>query len=194
VWIRENSRLVQEAVISLYEFAEAETVCCYIALPREVQTGLIFDRCWRERKTICVPAFCRDKNGYELTRMKRDALLVKGPAGILEPAETDWILLDEVDLMLVPGVAFDVHGGRLGHGGGHYDRIMGSTRAGTPIDKKVCFKVGLAFEFQMCQRVPMGEADIRMNMVVTEKRVITVGEGVPAQRWGQQTGSGKGKM
>jgi len=70
-----------------------------------------------------------------------------------------------VDLVVTPGLAFDSSGGRLGHGGGHYDRLL----AGTTMQQ--AFKVGLALECQMVERVPMNARDIRLDAVVTERAV-----------------------
>jgi 5-formyltetrahydrofolate cyclo-ligase len=132
----------------------------------EVRTDAIIEQCWQENKRVCVPAYRAETNHYDFVTLDRDAPMVVGPARILEPEAKQWIPADEVDLALVPGVAFDSLGGRLGHGGGHYDRILGRVRSGTP------FTAGLAFEFQVYDRVPTNESDVRMDVVVTEKRVI----------------------
>jgi len=165
VWIDEKSGLIQQALLSLPEFAEASMVCCYLSMPFEARTDQILARCWDEDRTVCVPAFRRDVSCYDLAKIERNTPVVEGPWKVPEPLDTVWISVDEVDFMVVPGMAFDVRGGRLGHGGGHYDRIMKSGQ--NPL-----FIIGLAFEFQLFDRVPMGEKDEYVDVVVTEERVI----------------------
>jgi 5-formyltetrahydrofolate cyclo-ligase len=92
--------------------------------------------------------------------------MVPGPSRILEPDERTWIPVDDVDLVLVPGLAFDAAGGRVGHGQGHFDRTLRQARAGRPV------KAALAFEFQVFDQVPTTESDVRMDVIVTERRVI----------------------
>jgi 5-formyltetrahydrofolate cyclo-ligase len=92
--------------------------------------------------------------------------MVDGQSRVLEPEVKDWLSVDDVDLVLVPGLAFDSSGGRVGHGRGYYDKTLAQTRTGTP------FKVALAFEFQIFDRVPIDPSDVRMDVLVTEKRVI----------------------
>lgn len=164
-WIEEKSFPIQQSLSHLPEFVEADIVSCYLAMPFEVRTDRIIEKCWQEDKTVCVPAFRRSANRYDLTRVEKNTSIVEGPWKIPEPAETAWISSNEVDLIVVPGMAFDPHCGRLGHGGGHYDRIMKNGQ-----DK--LFKVGLAFEFQVFDLVPMDERDVCMDAVVTEERVI----------------------
>jgi len=142
-WIDENSGGIERAVAELAEFQKASVVASYVAMQGEVRTDAIIERCWDERKTVCVPAYRVEAGHYDFARMDRDARMIVGPSQILEPEQKQWIPADEVDLVLLPGVAFDSLGGRVGHGGGHYDRILGRVRSGMP------FTVGLAFEFQI---------------------------------------------
>ena len=174
-WISENSGAVERQVADLVEFRHASVVAAYVAMQGEVRTEALIERCWDERKTVVVPAYRRESGHYDLATMARDVRMAVGPCGILEPEEKQWISVDDVDLVLVPGLGFDSTGGRVGHGRGHYDRMMAPGRAGSP------FKMGLAFEFQMFDRVPTNAWDVRMDAVVTEKRVIrarSAGNGV----------------
>ena len=87
----------------------------------------------------------------------------KGAHGILEPARSLPADPAELRVVVVPGVAFDARGGRLGHGGGHFDRLLAQGDA---------LRVGLCFENRLMAEVPMDAHDIRMDVVITEKRVI----------------------
>ena len=95
-----------------------------------------------------------------------DADLTPGPWGIREPdpRRCPPVRPGDVDLVLVPGVAFDAGGGRLGYGGGYYDRLLGTCAEATTL-------VAAAFEVQMVERVPMGPGDRRVDLVVTERGV-----------------------
>ncbi len=89
--------------------------------------------------------------------------LKKGRFGIPEPAEPVFAAEDELDLILVPGVAFDRVGRRVGHGGGFYDRLLPQYRVS---------RAGICFDFQCLGAVPAEEHDIRMNWVVTETQIL----------------------
>ena len=167
VWIGQKSLAAQQQVTELPEFKKAKVVCCYLAMENEVRTDRLLDRCWKEEKTVCVPAFCRKTGKYRLSGIKKDTPVIEGHWKVWEPAHIQWIAVDKVDLIVVPGMAFDASGGRLGHGGGHYDQILGGRKS-----KLRCFKVGLAFDFQVFRSVPMGKNDVRMDVVVTEKQVL----------------------
>lgn len=155
------SREIQERLLCMQEFERATTVCCYLSLPCEVQTDLIVKRVWQAEKALCVPASMPNGGCYGLARMTAATRLIEGPAAVLEPSEPDWLDVDNVDLMVVPGVAFDSRGGRVGHGAGHYDRIMET-------GKRPLFKVGLAFRFQIYDVVPVEVGDVRLDRVIFE--------------------------
>ena len=165
-WIREKSRSVQRRLLNLSVFTEADIVCCYLSVHGEVQTDLIITQCMEKEKTLCVPAFCRENDRYELALLRKDTPITEGLRKILEPEKKEWISIDKIDLIIVPGLAFDPHGGRIGYGGGNYDRIL-EEKAVVGLEI-----VGLAFEFQIFKQVPMNEKDVRVDSVVTEKRVI----------------------
>ena len=92
--------------------------------------------------------------------------LVPGPARALEPpASSPSLPLDAIDLIVVPGVAFDARGGRLGRGRGHYDATLARLRPGTA-------RVGLCFDEQVVDRVPVEPHDVPLDVVVTGSRVL----------------------
>ncbi|HET6464357.1 MAG TPA: 5-formyltetrahydrofolate cyclo-ligase, partial [Nitrospiria bacterium] len=95
--------------------------------------------------------------------------LSPGPIGIPEPKPEAIrpVEVDRMDLFIVPGIAFDQRGNRLGQGAGYYDRLL------TPVAERIPI-IGLAFEIQVVERVPTGDHDIRVNWIVTEKRVIEI--------------------
>jgi 5-formyltetrahydrofolate cyclo-ligase len=93
--------------------------------------------------------------------------LLPGPIGIPEPRPEAIrpVEVKRMDLFIVPGIAFDERGNRLGQGAGYYDRLLAPVAERIPI-------IGLAFELQLVEHVPTGDHDIRVNWIITEKRTI----------------------
>jgi 5-formyltetrahydrofolate cyclo-ligase len=165
---QESSRQIVERLIALPEFLAAKTVSAYVSTAAEVQTHEFIERCWEQRKRVAVP--CCLQGELHLFRLDAMRDLVPRTLGILEPGaelrrNTERrIYPSQVDLFIVPGVAFDHAGGRLGHGKGYYDRLLGRATS-------TAHKIGLAFECQVIQQVPMGANDVFLNAVITEDAV-----------------------
>jgi len=149
----------------LPEWKEAKTVCCYLAMPLEIQTDLIIERCLAAGKRVFVPAWHQGRKKYMLARFKAEDDLQLGRFNVLEPVHPEWIGGEKAGLALVPGVAFDRCCGRLGHGCGYYDELLYRP------ELKSAFKIGLAFEFQMFDKLPQHAGDVRMDAVITETTV-----------------------
>lgn len=161
-----------EAAVNLFgmnEFSEAQSVACYVSTREEVLTEGIIGKCWKSGKKVCVPAYRCESGSYHLCWFDEGADLARGPMAIAQPENPSWIADAELDLVLVPGVAFDLRGGRVGHGGGHYDRLM------TENGCRRSFKVGLAYDFQVLPEVPLEDHDVLLDAVVTETRVMRQG-------------------
>ena len=88
-----------------------------------------------------------------------------GAFGILEPEPVDEVSLGEVDLILVPGVTFDLTGHRIGHGHGYYDKLLEKAKAP---------KIGLAFECQIVEKIPHEEHDVELNKITKEGHVVNI--------------------
>ncbi len=159
-----SSVLLQKRVLGLEEFTQAKTVGCYMATAKEANTTHVIAAC--ADKDLCLPAFDANAGAYRFVRMAQGVDLVAGPLGILEPKGGEPVPAAELDLVLVPGLAFDEAGNRLGHGAGHYDRLLA--------DAETVFKVGLAFEFQVVESIIAHEHDVAMNAVITNARVMRV--------------------
>jgi len=160
-WVAAASDRIQKAILRMPEFIEARSVACYLALPYEVQLGQVIEASWYGNKRLCVPAWNSQRKRYELTWLGRDEPTRHGRWNVQEPAFERRAGVMDVDLLFVPALAFDTSGGRLGHGGGHYDRLLGSWSG---------LKVGVAFDFQVFDHVPMGKQDIPVDMVITERK------------------------
>ncbi len=146
-------------------WSAAKSVLFFVPLPDEPDIWPLLNEAIAAGKTVATPAFVPGPNQYTVRRIidpTRD--LRVGRFGIPEPvAACAEVPLNRLDLALVPGVAFDARGGRLGRGQGFYDRLLAGVR-GT--------KCGVAFEEQIVDAVPVGPLDIRLNCILTPTRWI----------------------
>ncbi|HWI61198.1 MAG TPA: 5-formyltetrahydrofolate cyclo-ligase [Symbiobacteriaceae bacterium] len=156
------SAAAQAALIGSPAFAQARAVLIYIAFRGEVETDLIATAAVAAGKRLALPRVVREPRGLVLHEYSgRRETLAAGAYGILEP-RPEWPVMapDEVDLVVVPGVAFDEHGGRLGYGGGYYDRLLPVLQGAT--------LVGLAYQFQVVDGLPRDPHDVPVDGVATE--------------------------
>jgi len=156
----------------LPEFKNADTVMFYISLPDEVDTERMIKESITAGKKVVVPVVNREKGIIEPSELKDyEKELEPGTFGILEPkpAYRRRVNTRDIDLVVVPGVAFDRCGNRLGFGAGFYDRFLKGLR-GVPF-------VGLAFDFQLKNRLPSGLHDISMDIIITENCTVNCRKG-----------------
>lgn len=161
--VRERcSHAAQEALIGSAAFAAANQILIYIAFRGEVGTERIARAAVAAGKGLVLPRVVKEPRGLVLHAYSGDpATLAPGAYGIMEPRPA-WPVLApaEVDLVVVPGVAFDRSGGRLGYGGGYYDRLLPGLRHAR--------LVGLAFECQVVDRLPHDPHDMSVDGLATE--------------------------
>lgn len=161
-FVKTASVAAQREIFNLAEWHNAKNICCYLAMPVEVQTDAIIGQCRAEKKLLFVPAFMNTLRKYVPALFKPGAEVSLGRFNILEPVNPQWIKARKIDLVFVPGLAFDRQGGRIGHGGGYYDDLLSQESL------RAACKVGLAFDFQMYEHLPLRTRDVRMDIVVTE--------------------------
>lgn len=149
-------------------YKEADSIFTFVSFKSEVNTHKIIEHALKQRKTIYVPKIESKEKGMEIFKITKFEDLKKGYFGILEPTEgcTNGKSSD-IDLILMPGVAFDRHGGRIGYGAGFYDRFLSSM-------KKKVDKIALAYKFQVLDEVPMEDKDVRIDGIITEEGIIRV--------------------
>jgi 5-formyltetrahydrofolate cyclo-ligase len=161
--IHDKSKQIQEAFTASNFFEEANTLGVYLSHGSEVRTQKIIEACFRDMKTIAVPRVIdsASMSFHEIDEYHMNSLL-KGKFGILEPDGTESEVSKSMDLLIVPGVAFDLHGYRLGHGMGYYDKFLRNNGQTTA--------VGLAFDIQILktQLLPHSKYDVKIGNVVTE--------------------------
>lgn len=153
-----RSEAIMARVEQLPSFREARVVLLYWSMSDEVQTHSFVERWYRE-KTLLLPCVAGDD--LVLRQYTGAECLVAGEQfGIGEPTGAEWTDLDAVEMIVVPGVAFDRQGNRMGRGRGFYDRLLSSTPR--------AMKVGVCYDFQMIEAVPVEPHDVRMDCVVSE--------------------------
>ena len=160
---REKSQTILEKLSHLKEFKSSHVVMFYVSMLEEVETLSLLQAVIKEGKTVTVPLVSR-KSGLlvsvEIHDPNQD--LEPGTYGIFEPKNhlIKPFDLSKIDFVIVPGIAFDRFGYRLGRGKGYYDRFLPTLPSHT-------FKVGLAFDFQVFDEIPKNELDVKMNQVIT---------------------------
>lgn len=163
---------IQQAIEArLFEFAnflEARIALLYVNTDYQVKTTDIVKRAYDYNKLVVLPVF--DTQKYEMTLFKvdnPDKDLIKGPRGIPEPdtSRCKSVPIECIDIAIIPGMAMDEKGGRLGSGQGYYDRLIPQL----PITTR---KVGLLHECQIVPAIPMESHDKHVDIIITEKRII----------------------
>ncbi len=150
-------------------FTTAETLALYSPINNEVNTEYLFVLAKNFGKRVVYPRVSGELLAFSEVSTLKD--LQKGAFGVAEPAAGEVVDPAELDLMVVPGLGFDMHGHRIGYGRGFYDRYL-CARAGRMTT------VGLCFELQLCDELPVEDHDQRLDFLVTELRTIPCHNGV----------------
>jgi 5-formyltetrahydrofolate cyclo-ligase len=160
------SRLIGQRLFRLTSWRNRKVIMCFLTIDGEVETAAIVEEAWREGKTVIVPKV----EGKKLlcSRLTSWSQLAPGTFGVPEPVEPIQVDPKELELVLVPAVAFDRVGRRLGYGAGFFDRLLKKTQA---------LRVGLAYDFQILEDLPEEANDCRVEEIITEKEIIICSEG-----------------
>jgi 5-formyltetrahydrofolate cyclo-ligase len=159
-----KSAEIKKKLFSLKEFINSQTIMFYTSIKSEVYTHDMITEALISKK-VAIPVVDKVKDEISPSEIKDFSELSQGTFGILEPKK-DFIrkiLPEEIDLVIVPGIAFDIKGHRIGYGKGYYDRLLKKTKA---------VKIGFAFELQIIDEVPKEAHDVPMDKIITEKRII----------------------
>jgi len=158
----------------LYEseyYRKSKKIFIYISYDSEINTKGIINKALEDNKKVYVPRTEFKNRLMDAVEIMSLDNLVESDFGILEPSiKEPYIDPNELDLIVVPGVAFDKQGGRMGYGAGFYDRYF--KKISEDNIKKV-MKVALAYEFQTLEKVPMNDHDIPVDCIITENEAIS---------------------
>lgn len=158
-----KSRLIKKRLFNLAEFKRAKCVMFYIATDEEVETRFMILEAQKIGKRIAVPVILRKEKKIIASLIEdMEKELAPGPYGVLQPQSKHIrpIPHKSIDLVVVPGVAFDKEGRRLGRGGGYYDKFLARLPLGIP-------RIGLAFDFQVLKDLPVLSHDIPVTRVIS---------------------------
>ena len=160
--ILEKSRKIENNLFNLSQFKKSKVIMFFVSFNSEVNTHDMIRKSLQS-KTVAVPKVAEHEIEPSVI-LDIDSLVASGKFGILEPIEPMKIAYKNIDLVLVPGLAFDREGHRIGYGFGYYDKFL----------RKVprAAKIGLCFDFQVVDRIPREEHDVPVDMIVTEERVL----------------------
>ena len=163
----EGAAAASQRLIQLESLKHARVVMLYMPLATEVDLTQVAIRCFQNGQTVCVPKVDwqrRDMAPVEVTSFD-DHVMETDEHGLRSPRSSRPILPELLDLVVVPGLAFDPQGNRLGRGGGYYDRFLRRLRPAATA-------VGLAFDRQIIDEVTADDRDISVELIVTDRRVI----------------------
>ena len=165
--VLEKSERIKEQVFHMNEFKDATTILFYISYDNEVYTHEMIKESLEIKKQVVVPKTDMDNRTILCSSLTKWDDLVVGAYNILEPRQDclNEVSLESIDIIIFPGIAFDCQGNRIGHGMGYYDRLL---------KKKInAHRLGLAFELQIVENIPTEPHDVKVEKIVTEKRIIT---------------------
>lgn len=161
-----SSKAAQERLVSIEPFIMAASVALYSPIMNEVDTAIILDACLKAGKKVFFPAVI--ENGIEFRQVLSPGQMVSGRFGIMEPPASG-TERPELELMVIPGLAFDLNGHRLGFGKGYYDRYLADLSGELPL------LAGICHDFQLLDSLPSESHDIKMDFIVTGGRLVDCG-------------------
>jgi 5-formyltetrahydrofolate cyclo-ligase len=154
-----KSKLIERRLLKEEEFIKAERILFYLAFDGEVNTESMINQARGLGKKIYVPLCDSKHKSLTPCALNKDSILEKGPYQTLEPQDGVELPVDKLDLVVVPGLAFDKSGNRLGRGKGYYDRFLQRLSSRTP-------SIGLAFDFQIFPDLPVEHTDLPVDKLL----------------------------
>lgn len=154
------SYLISQQLYNDEEWKNAKTIGMTISNPPEVDTFQIIRKAWEEGKKVVIPKCYPKERKMAFRKLSYFSQLESVYSGLLEPIETETeeVLKDQIDMLIVPGLAFTVEGYRLGFGGGYYDRYLKDYKGKT---------ISLAFQVQILSSLPIEEHDIPVGKIIS---------------------------
>jgi len=169
-YIKNKSQQIFLKLAESVEYRNSRNIMFYVATRSEVQTEEMIKTSIEMGKNIFVPIILPECINLAPSKIfDFDTELEKGKKGILEPKKEYYRLFppENIDLIIIPGVAFDLSGNRIGRGFGYYDNFLGKVRPYAKI-------IALAFEIQIVEKIITDKNDIPAHKIITEKRIITL--------------------
>lgn len=158
---RMADEIILKKLLLREEYIKCKNIFIYIGFGSEIDTKRYIERFWQDNKTVVVPRTNIEKKEMDVVKIDSFDNLVEDKYGILEPDQSKKSFnKDKIDLVIMPGVAFDKDGGRVGYGGGYYDKFLKT------ISKDIK-KIALCYDFQIISKVPLDPYDIKVDDIIT---------------------------
>lgn len=161
-----KSQQINAQLFAHPSYLSAKTILVYLPIKKEPNSLSIIKNAWHQNKQILVPVTCPETKSLLLSRLESLKELTQGHYGIPEPKQRYLRLIDplSVDICLLPGIAFNRNGFRLGYGGGYFDRFIPRLRAD-------CLKIALAYDFQILEHLSPSLYDLPVDLIITESTI-----------------------
>lgn len=164
---KEWDECILKKLIDSKSYKDSLVLFTFVSFGSEVDTHKIISYALNDGKIVYVPKIKSKDKGIEIFRINTLSDLKPGYFNILEPLENCPVgNIKDIDLILIPGIAFDRNGGRIGYGAGFYDRFLTNINSAVP-------KLALAYQFQILGEVPMTELDVKVGGIISNKELIT---------------------
>ena len=161
-----KSRLACKRLVATPQFQAASTVMLFLSMPHEVDTFDAILAAWQADKIVAVPKVSKEQShmiAVQINSLEKD--ISTGASGLRNPTSGAPVPLDEIDLVVTPGLGFDRKGNRLGRGGGYYDKFFAHEQV------RAC-KCGFAFAEQVIDSMPITDRDQPIDMLVTDAEIM----------------------
>ena len=162
--IDKNSNIIMDKLFSTQIFKKSDCIGFYYSLKTEVFTSSMIQKALDLRKNVCLPKIDRESKTMYFHTIDGIENLSKNHLDISEPVGGE--ICTNIDVVIVPGIAFDKLGNRLGFGSGYYDKFLTLYTS--------IYKIALAFDFQLINTIDIQEHDVPMDLLITENRTITI--------------------
>lgn len=162
--VKNNSKAIMDKIINLDVYKWSKVVFIYMDFKNEVITSDLIKYMLAEKKRVLVPYTDMETTLLIPSEITKEADLKLNPFGYYEPVKISPVNIEEIDLVIVPGVVFDKNLNRIGFGKGYYDRILCKLKPSVK-------KVAVAHEFQVLESIPTEDHDVKMDMIITEKNI-----------------------
>ena len=167
---RVKNKMVLESMVSLEEFKKAGVIFVFASFRTEVDTSEMIKSSLSSGKRVLLPKVDKDRHELLLYEIRDFGELAPGYIGIPEPPVSEKQMnINDADIVIIPGAGFDASGNRIGYGGGYYDRLLSGLQKDIPV-------IAPAYEEQIEDCIPSEPHDIRVQLIVTDRRVIRCGE------------------
>ena len=159
----EKSCLAAQVFLDSDLYKNSKIIMLYMPLKNETDTKGIIKKAFEDGKSLVFPVTERESGEITPYFAEKDTCFKKGNFSVFEPYDTQKADPEAIDVVLVPGIAFDKSGNRIGYGKGCYDKFLKNTKS---------VRVGYCYEAQLCEKIPADSLDEKMDCIITEKGLI----------------------